>query len=209
MEAIYGFLGVIVGSFIPWIKEGWKAKRSRAERAKYLAVRVICVLDGYFEKCVEVVLDDGKLGGDESGRDHGPGVPCPPAPIFPDEVDWKSIDGDLMYRILTFPNSVQKTDNDIEFISRMTTSPPDFEQEFDTRQEGYAELGLEAMAITDHLRKKYKLPKREHNKRNADWNPKKILEEKLQKFEKQRVKNAAVSAPIDIMKKDSKGAVNE
>lgn len=187
MEALFGLIGVIVGSSLTWIREAIVQKKSRANRARYLAVRIICVLDEYVEKCVEVVSDDGTIMGQASRRDEGgmeyfdPVVSLPPSPIFSDDVDWKSIDGELMYRILKLPNEIRETDNHIQFVSYEIAYPPDFVELFEARWLGYAELGLEAVAITDHLREIYILPRRAHNKRNADSNPKKILEEKLQK----------------------------
>lgn len=44
-NALFGLLGVLIGAFIPWIKEALIRKRIRQEQATYLAVRVICILD--------------------------------------------------------------------------------------------------------------------------------------------------------------------
>ncbi len=198
-EAIFGFLGVIIGSFIPWIKEAILEKRLRAERAMYLAVRVICVLDEYVEKCIEVVQDDGTVMGQASARDEGGGelfrpvVQLPAAPTFPADGDWKSIDSALMYRILTLPNSVRETDNHIQWAGDEEAWPPYYEDVYEARHKGYARLGLETIAIIDHLRVTYKLPKKIHATKNVAWNPKSILEEKVKNLEEQ--KSTAFSPP--------------
>ncbi len=198
-EALFGLLGVVVGSFIPWIKEALLEKRSRAERATYLAVRVICILDEYVDKCIEVVGDDGTIMGQASHRDEDgseyfrPVVPLPGAPEFPAGVDWKSIDSALMYRILTLPNSVRETDSHIQRAGDEEAWPPYYEEVYEVRHKGYARLGLEAISIIDHLRATYKLPKKTHATENADWNSKSILEEKIKNLDEQ--KSTAFSPP--------------
>lgn len=185
MEAIFGFLGVIVGSFIPLIKDLLHKKQSRTEQGTYLAVRVICILDEYTDKCVEVVQDDGTVMGqaaerDESGYDiYIPQVPLPKAPFFPDDVDWKSIDGNLMYQILSLPNAVRSTNDSINFVANEISSPPGYEELFEARWEGYSNLGLKAIELVELLRKNYGLPKESPNRWNPDWNPKQYLERKI------------------------------
>lgn len=198
-EALFTILGVLIGSFIPLIKELVLEKRLRADHANYLAVRVICILDEYVDKCIEVVGDNGTIMGqaserDESGGEHyRPVVRLPAAPNFPADVDWKSIDSALMYRILTLPNSVRETDSHIQWAGDEEAWPPYYEEVYKARHKGYAKLGLEAIAIIDHLRVTYKLPKKIHATQNVDWNPKNILEEKIKNIEEQ--KSAAFSPP--------------
>ncbi|OEJ66577.1 hypothetical protein [Magnetovibrio blakemorei] len=212
-EALFGLLGVIVGSFIPWIKEALSARRSRAEHATYLAVRVICILDEYIEKCIEVVHDDGTVMGlashrDKDGSEHyHPVVPLPEDPKFPADVDWKSIDSALMYRILTLPNSVRNTDSHIQWASDEEAWPPYYEEVYEARQKGYAKLGLEAIAIIDHLRATYNLPEKTHATQNADWTPKTVLEGKLKKLEEQ--KPAVFSPPENIVSSSGKRGQHE
>jgi hypothetical protein len=190
-NALFGLLGVLVGAFIPWIKEALTRKRTRQEQATYLAVRVICILDEYVDKCLEVVGDDGTVMGQASYRSedgseyYHPVVPLPDAPVFPSDVDWKSIDSALMYRILTLPNSVRHTDSHIEWASDEEASPPYYEEVYEARQKGYAKLGLEAIAIIDHLRANYNLPEKTHAKQTSKWNPKAVLESRSSKNKSQ------------------------
>ena len=62
-NALFGFLGVLVGVLIPLIKEEWIRKRTRKEQATYLAARVICILDEYVDKCLMIVGDNGTIMG--------------------------------------------------------------------------------------------------------------------------------------------------
>lgn len=208
MEAVFGLLGVIVGSFIPWIKDSLHQGRLRTENATYLAVRVICILDEYIDKCVEVIHDDGTVMGqaahrDENGFEHYiPQVPLPPAPVFPDNVDWKCLDTELMYRILAFPNEVRSTKNSVDFVGREVASPPDYDELFEARYDGYADLGLEAIELVELLRARYGLkPKQVENKFNPDWNPKEYLKKKKRELDERRERRA--SSMAELMKVNS------
>jgi len=209
MEALFGFLGVIVGSFIPWIKDSLQQRRSRTEQGTYLAVRVICILDEYVDKCVEVVQDDGTVMGQAAERDcdgydlYTPQVRLPPAPIFPDDVNWKSLDSDLMYRILAFPNTARSTDKSICFVSD-TDFTPDNEELFETRMYSYANLGLEAIEIVEALRKRYSVTEKSADKWDADWNPKQYLQQKKQGVEDMWAKRSNFFSSLDSQTTDSK-----
>jgi hypothetical protein len=195
MEAVFGFLGVFVGSFIPWIKETIQQKKLRAQKGTYLAIRVICVLDEYIDKCVDVVQDDGTIMGRAAERDadgcelYIPQVQSPAAPVFPDDVDWKSLDSNLMYRILAFPNVVRETDKHISYVGFEEAFPPYHEELFAARWEGYINLGLEALEIIEALRACYNLkPKSIRGNGNPDWDVKEWLEKKKKEIEAQKLK---------------------
>ena len=211
MEAVFGFLGVIVGCFIPWIKESIQQRRSRTENAKYLAVRVICILDEYVDKCVEVAQDDGTVMGQAAERENGfdlyiPQVQLPAAPSFPDDVDWKSIDSNLMYQILAFPNAVRSTNDSIRFVANEVASPPDYDDLFEARWEGYANLGLEAIELVELLIARYGLPKKSPNKWNPDWNPKQFLEQKKRDIVDRRAKHSATFISLDNIAENKRAA---
>jgi len=200
-EAIFGLLGVFVGSFIPWIKETLDERRLRSQHALYLRARIVCVLDEYVEKCVEVVQDDGTVMGqaaerDENGQEYYvPQVPLPEPPVYPDDVDWKSIDGKLMYNLLALPNNARATDRYISASSE-NAFPPDYDELFEARCEGYAILGLEALELSKELRKPNEIPERHHGRWNPDWNPEQYLIEKKKKIEESREARAASNAEL-------------
>jgi hypothetical protein len=188
-EAIFGFIGVIVGALIPWIREWLREKKQRKEHAIYLAAQLICILDEYMEKCCDVVADDGTIYGMPARSDgtYFPQVATPEL-IYPKDIDWKSIEGNLMYDLLALPNNARKTDR---YISNSAdhASPPDHDELFEARWEGYANLGLKAISLTDALRATYKLPS-ENFEINPNWNAKQFLEEKITKLEQARKRRA-------------------
>jgi hypothetical protein len=103
--AVFGLIGVVIGSLLNWFREMLTDWRTRARHARYLAIRVVCVLDKYVGKCAEVVADDGLSYGqrDEQGCLRSQ-VPTPSPLDFPHDLDWMSIEHTLMYRLLSMPN---------------------------------------------------------------------------------------------------------
>jgi hypothetical protein len=195
--ALIGFVGVALGLLASWVKDWLECRRLRNQQATYLAVRVICMLGEYTDKCVKVVQDDGTIMGQAAERDNQgfehyiPQVALPPAPDFPDDMDWKALDGNLMYRILAFPNLVRSTNEGINFVANEVASPPDYDELFEARWDGYANLGLKAVELVRLLRNKYGLPEDSPNEWNPDWNPKDYLEQKKKKVEDRRKRYAA------------------
>jgi hypothetical protein len=200
--ALIGFVGVALGLFVSWIKDWLERKKLRNQQATYLAVRVICILDEYTDGCVKVVQDDGTIMGqaaerDDNGFEHYvPQVSVPAAPKFPDDVDWKSLDSSLMYQILAFPNLVRSTNDSIDHASD-NAFPPDYDELFEARWEGYASLGLKAIELAGLLRAKYDLPKENPSEWNPDWNPKEYFEKKKRDIADRRAKNSALFISLD------------
>jgi hypothetical protein len=193
--ATAGLIGVVIGSLLTWIREAWSARRIRTDHARYLAIRVVCVLDGYVGKCAEVVDDDGLSYGQRNEKGYlVPQVETPDAPKFPEDLDWKSVEHILAYKLLSMSNEAEMADSKISSVSEYVASPPDFEEYFEERQDQYSKLGLAAFAITQTLREKYKLPSQEF----ADWNPAERLRKARQEVEEvrqERYQRIAASLP--------------
>lgn len=167
-DAIFGLLGVIIGAMITWLQQYWTNKQDITKKARYLAIRVVCILDKYIENCVEVVTDDGLCDGQRTKEGYlVPQVDLPDIPVFPDDIDWKSISYDLMYQILSFPSDIEAADNKIAVITEYAAFPPDYEELFEERVFQYSQLGLKVYELTKKLRKTYQIPDRNYK----HWNP--------------------------------------
>lgn len=199
-EAIIGFVGVLVGVFATIGKDAVSYWIGRRNAGRYAAVRIVCILDQYVEKCVEVVADDGTAEGRPAGRTesgeeyYSAQVDSPEPPAFPDDIDWTSINPDLMYRILALPNLALGTERFIRGASEHSFAP-DFEEFFQSRWEGYADLGLEALEIIAALRRTFGLPRPSIAIGNPEWDAASFLRQKKDKVlslrESERVANDA------------------
>lgn len=176
-DAIFGLIGVFIGSSISWFQSYWLHKREVNKNAKYLAIRIVCILDRYFEECISVVKDDGLSFG--QGTSDGfleAQVEAPGPPIYPNDVDWKSINHELMFQILSFPSEVADGDRIIKAASEIAC-PPDFEEWFEERRFYYIQFGLIAHKLSNDLCDKYGIKKKSYN----DWNPVEDLQKELDK----------------------------
>jgi hypothetical protein len=188
---IFGLLGVILGSLLTGFKDWLTHYLKRKNNGRYAAVRLIAVLDEYAQGCVSVVSDDGTCEGRPAGRTeqgeeyYVPQATQPESPTFPDDIDWRSINFTLMYRILSLPNNARETDRYIA-ASAEHSFPPDYEEVFAARQEGYAHLGLESVNLVKDLRREFRLPDTPKKFWEWGWDMKKFFQDKLAEFEKRR-----------------------
>ena len=97
VEAIFGLIGVIIGSFLTIAKDSVVAWKQRNEDGSYSAIRIIGILQEYVDHCVDVVQDDGTSHGQPAGRTEDgeeyyvAQVRTPAPPDFPDDIAWKSL----------------------------------------------------------------------------------------------------------------------
>lgn len=114
IAGLLGLAGVVLGAFLSRFLDWLAATEIRRRQAHYLAIRVVCVLDQYMEACARIARDDGSCEGrpDENGS-LVQQVEDPQKPMYADDIDWKSIDADLMYAILSFPNEIYAADQAI------------------------------------------------------------------------------------------------
>lgn len=182
-EGIFGLAGVVLGLLFQWVQQAWTQRRERAANARYLAIRVACVLDKYIEDCLTVTFDDGYSEGRPAGKDGyaQAQIAAPAAPIFPGDADWKSINHELMYRLLALPRDVEIANHAIDAAAEHST-PPDYSDFFEERQFQYAKLGLSAFDITKDIRRIYAIPPRP----TGEWSVAERLAEQLKKIDDRR-----------------------
>lgn len=200
-DALIGLAGVVVGVLAALGKDAVSYWTGRRNAGRYAAVRIVCVLDEYVEKCVDVVHDDGTSEGRPAGRtDNGEEylsaqVDSPQPPVFAGDINWTSISPDLMYRVLALPNLAVRTER---FISNASEHafPPDYDEFFRARWEGYADLGLEALSIASELRRRFSLPLTSMEVANRNWDAAHFFRKKKAElailWERERASNAGM-----------------
>ncbi len=179
-EALFGLVGVLLGSAISWFQSHWSRKTEAERSARYLAIRIVCILDKYMEDCTDVVKDDGLNCGQRDAEGClEPQVKIPPIPIYPNDVDWKSIDHDLMYRLLSFPAEIEDGNRMIAAAEEIAY-PPDYAEWFDQRRFYYSGFGLAAHGLSQELSKKYGIKPKAY----LDWDPVAELKDDLERSAK-------------------------
>lgn len=136
--------------------------------ANYLIIRVVCLLDVFVTKSCEVVQDDGEV-------DYADGITQvraeEPYLELPQDVDWKSIPLDFLYRIHTLRNDIDGAMQTIEFVASEIATSPDYDEVFKERHYQFGKLGLAAFDLAAELRSAYELPPKKYD----GWNPREIL----------------------------------
>lgn len=185
--SVIGTLGVTYfGHWLGLLKDKELRQEELDRHARYLAIRVVCKLDPFVSDCCDVIYDTG-LPDREGIMDPRVGDPTL---SFPDDVDWKSVKPDLMYRVLGLPNELDIARDAIRFVGAEIAGPPDYEEYFVERTIRYGELGLAAFALANEIRQTYAIPKREYGSRN----PKDTLEQSVIKAKKDRAESEARQA---------------
>ncbi|MEJ6474847.1 hypothetical protein [Pseudoalteromonas piscicida] len=171
---LIGIAGVFVGALLTVLRESFNEWRSKRNHARYLAVRVICLLERFISGCFEVVCDNGVED------QHGCLVISSKAPTIDfDGIDgkWQSLKFDLMYRILDLPNRLNYANEEVSIAAEYGDGAPEYRDAFRVRQYQYALLGIEASELVEILREKYSMPKKSYD----TWNPlEKFLEKKAE-----------------------------
>jgi hypothetical protein len=184
ISAVAGFLGVLVGTaLIPWIRE----RITRQRGARYLAIRIVCLLDTFIDDCSAVASD----WGEESVSGLHPKVSKLPELSYPLDLDWHSISHSLMYEVLSLPAAVERQRR---FMGAAVeyADPTDYSRYFEERNFTYAQLGLRIHSIVARLRKVYRIPEFE----KTGWSSVAHLKEVISDLEKtQRARATAASLP--------------
>lgn len=183
-----GLFGVLLGSIITVSRDALASSRKRRRDGSYAAIRIANILDEYADKCIDVVQDDGTLYGQmarsKDGEEYREARVASPPPLkFPDDIEWRSLNEAIMHRVLSLPNLARSTDRHIEVASDFA-HPPDYDDFFEARQEGYAKLGAEALSISDMLRKKFSIDVKGRAQLGSDWSPEDFLNGKIAEFDK-------------------------
>ncbi|MFA5985534.1 MAG: hypothetical protein WC782_16065 [Methylococcaceae bacterium] len=185
-SAIFGLIGVLLGSILAGAKEWWFQRRNNSKDAAYLAVQVVGLLDRYVLSCSSVAEDNGLNRGEPDERGCRT-TQTEPLQFRPDslKVEWRSIPVDLMYDILDLPYKALVAEEMVA-AAGANSDPPDYEDFFEERQLQYARLGLLAAQLASRLRAHVGLPVRSV----CDWNPLDFMERRQSKIESMRAERA-------------------
>ncbi len=178
-DGFAAFLGAVIGSGLLLFRDWIAAAYNTRKNAKYLAIRVVTILDRFVDECAQVSIDDGFL---EGWNEIAKTTVNDPSPVlFPDDLDWRSIEHQLAYNLLALDNKIHDAKQSISAAGEYA-SLPDYSEYYDERRLQYAVLGLEVAELARNLRDTHDLPRRSF----GDWNPISKLTETRDGIIKQR-----------------------
>jgi hypothetical protein len=143
----------VVASIVTIVIQYFLKERERKQHANYLAIRVVCMLDPFIEQCAKVAHDHGESPTQEDNPFDLRTTVSTPALALPNDVDWKSIDAGLVYRLLSFVNRIDRAERSID----ATAYYDDNVAAIAERQRWYTEIGVYAADIAHELRTTFKI----------------------------------------------------
>jgi len=146
---VIGLTVTVILALVGWISSVLKEWSDRKRKARYLAVRVVPIIDQFLNDCSACLGDDGLLFGnaDENGYTP-PREKLPSTPEYPDDIDWLSIDYKIMYGLLLLPHQVKSATESILWMDMNISTPPDFDEGFEARRGRSKQRGSTNMVHT-------------------------------------------------------------
>lgn len=162
-------VGVVLGAVLIWLGDIMKSRISRSNNTRYLAIRLIPVLDQLFDFCSDVAHDDGTALGQPAGGDGSYQTQTPtPALTLPEQVDWKSIDQKLLQKIMLLSSDLHLASRAVAAEAEDPNSFPDNGEVIAVRRYQYAKIALSCDDILKELRTIIKMPEKKYSEW---WNP--------------------------------------
>ena len=154
-QLISGLIGVVVGALLSAFIQTVTHHHAKRQRRQHLILLVCSILDEFCSDCQDAIEEEG----DEYTPSRGGFVvPLPTGPAFPAEVDWTTMEQDLVRRILSLRPAVRRVDERLRQNWDDWSDPPDYKEVFAFRSERCGELRQEALELSASLRKKAKPP---------------------------------------------------
>lgn len=104
--AFGGFVGVLAGGAITWLREWMKERQERGRELAYASSLISAELYRFVSSCSEVAGDSGRP--DELGH-YYPNTDQPTLSMQGIDVEWRSMPAQLVDRILSLPNNLNWT----------------------------------------------------------------------------------------------------
>jgi len=187
MEILIALVSLLLGWILAILKDLFNNHLSKRERARYLALRVVYVLEMFIDDCLRVAKDDGLLNGPDWQGCLNFQTSYAKIDFQSLDVDWKSLSFDLTYEIINFPSKVEAAIDIIENAAEFGDGPPHYEEETEERRLQHARLGLLADELSTRLRAKYNIPNKE---RDVTKSFDKLIDE-VEKFRAKRLERQA------------------
>lgn len=193
MDAVGNIVGgVVIGWLLAQLADIWKRRRDRTADAAYLGATVLIELERLIHGCASVAADEGTAQGHPAGRTKDgeeyylEQTQAPKLTWEAVKVEWKSIDPNLMYSILSLPLEIDEAKQFLAGVHEYDGFP--YDTYIATRQLRFAEIGVMVVELAGKLRLATGVPRRPEK----EWNPDAFLVERLKAL-RQRQDNVAAA----------------
>lgn len=148
-------VGIIAGNGLIVVREIWKEKREVKRNQHASCCMLLPTFDEFILGCENAVRDDGREFGPPPDRyqETPPIVPLPTINIDVDKCRVDALDKHLAYKIMQLPYNLEKSKNQVDFISGEFGTPPDYKEAFNIRRKKFSKLALDAMEVLQEMSK--------------------------------------------------------
>lgn len=120
-EIILAILGTgIVSGFASFVIDYFRARSGRGRKKMYMCMRVAVALEEYAIRCAELV-DATEAHFAQTNSPLSTNVPDPP--VYPEDIDWQSIDPGTAYKAMSFLNECQAQAVDARYVYHFEGNP--------------------------------------------------------------------------------------
>ncbi len=176
LGAALGIAGTIlaqgVSGLIGLLKETWFTRQKRRWDARHLALRTILALDEYVGQCYTAAFDSPEFDPRDYTKYQFRDGTVPNLKL-PEDADWRLLEPRLMEEVMWLPSHDQ---NNTDGLNSLDVFPPDWDDYFERRAEGYAKLGKRALELIGRLCREYGIRAPE---RAEYYNPEEGFQRKL------------------------------
>lgn len=155
------FVGVVFGALLTYAIDSLREKRARAAQANYLARRLVVAIDKFVEGIASAFQAEEPNPGPQG--QHPDWFQEPAEFVEPVDADWRTLDIDDMDRALRLSFRDDQIRRTIRAVSNFDSMAAK-----EAYQKDYSELALQADALAQRLRTKYKI---EPLKAGGEWDP--------------------------------------
>jgi hypothetical protein len=181
-----GVISGLIAQGAPWVREAI----SNGRAADFSALRLALLLEDYAGQCSEI-YSEVQAAISTSGHAGVYRTGLPLVPDYPADIAWHALGTKLTEKVLTFRVARADVGAEINDAAENHAGPPDDLSDFVADKA--IEIGLKAVAVAEHLRKKRKLSPAYPEGR---WDLKNYLVEKAAEIAEQKARYEARQAAM-------------
>jgi hypothetical protein len=188
---------------VTWWREAGREKRSQDRDGRYIALRLVAVLERFARECADVIYDNKNADPHDEYDPNNRGVyKLPELGQYPTDADWKALDPLLASRAFSLPTEIDLTKDQIRFWWDVVGDEYAMLTE---ASEQAGKCGYRAWMLATELRSRYQLPAShllevtiawaDALKENHDQAMVRVAERKAEAAEEARAKAATQKVP--------------
>ncbi|NTI03176.1 hypothetical protein G6K88_14220 [Agrobacterium rhizogenes] len=141
-----GIFSALASSALSWIGDLVRSRYRRKDGRTYLCMRIAATLEAYAINCAESL----EAAEAHYGQTKIPAIlSLPDPPVYPEDVDWHSLEPDIAYRVMSFLNEREAQAAAARYVEHFEGNPFGSEEAVKTTGKRAHELANVLRSIAD------------------------------------------------------------